>query len=520
MSIESKARKVALASLVWIITVLIVFGGIWFWISRSKAKLTDETGSASKYKEEVRIIADSFSGYAGLRKSSEELKSKGIKLIVQDDGADYIGRIKALRDNKADMAVFTVDSLLTSGIKIKEFPVSTVLIIDETKGADAIVAYKSALKNIQDLNRKDAKIVLTPSSPSEFLARVALASFNLPELPNNWIEEADGAKEVYNKFRKASRTEPKAYVMWEPYVSMALKDSDATIILGSDKLKGYIVDVLVARREFIKQRPDLVKQVIQAYLSTAYSYKDNMPKLVLEDSRKTDSTLSKSESEQVVKGIQWKNTLENYAHFNLLDRKEARGLEDLETIISKITGVLVTTGAISQEEGDNIEPTILFYDRFLQELKQANFHPGKKLNIISGNTLANDEQVRGDVELPVLTEGQWDSLIPVGQMRVQDISFRRGTSELSDFSKHDLQELTSKLKSFPQYYLVITGNARAEGDPKANLKLAETRSKVVAEYLILRLGISRNRIKTIAAEPSMTGGDAQSVSFQLGQIPY
>ncbi|MBN1974241.1 MAG: OmpA family protein [Sedimentisphaerales bacterium] len=520
MSIESKARKVALASLVWTIVVLIIFGGIWFWVSRSKARLESETGSASKYTDEVRIITDSFSGYAPLRKASEELKSKGIKLLVQDDGADYIGRMKALRDGEADLAVFTVDSLLTSGIKIKEFPVSMVLVIDETKGADAIVAYKSAIKNIQDLNRKDAKFVLTPSSPSEFLARVALASFNLPNLPVNWIEEADGAEDVYNKFKKASRTEPKAYVMWEPYVSMALKDPDAIVILGSDKLKGYIVDVLAARREFIKQRPDLVQQVIEVYLSTAYGFRDKMLELVTEDSKQTQAALSKNEAEKVVKGIQWKNTLENYAHFNLLDRKEARGLDDLETIITKITDVLVTTGAISKEESDRIEPANLFYDKFLQELRLSNFHPGKKLNIIEGSTNISDEQVRGDVELSALTDEQWNSLISIGQMRIQDISFRRGTAELSDFSKRDLEELAGKLKSFPQYYLVVTGNARAEGDAQANLLLAETRSKVVAEYLILRLGISRNRIKAVAAQPSMSGGEAQSVSFQLGQIPY
>lgn len=519
MSIESSAKKWGVGALIWLIIILVVFGGIWFWMSRSKTKLKTETGSASKYTEEITIIADSFSGYAGLRKSTEELKSKGIKLIVQDDKADYIGRMKALKDGKADMAVFTIDSLLTSGVEIKDFPVSIVLVIDETKGADAIVTYKSAIKNIQDLNRKDAKFVLTPSSPSEFLARVAIASFNLPNLSEKWIEQADGAEDVYNKFRKASRTEPRAYVLWEPYVSMALKDPDSIVILGSDKLKGYIVDVFVATREFIKNRPDLVKQVIEAYLNTVYSFKDNMTELVIEDSKLTGAPLNKSEAQNVVKGIQWKNTLENYAHFNLLDRKEAQGLEDLETIITKITKVLVTTGAISKEDGDKIEPTTLFYDKILRELQASNFHPGNKLNIIEGTTNI-DEQVRGDVELPALTDEQWGKLIPVGQMRIQDISFKRGTAELSDFSKRDLDELATKLKSFPQYYLVVTGNARAEGDPEANLLLAENRSKVAAEYLILRLGVSRNRIKAIAAKPSLIGGDAQSVSFQLGQIPY
>jgi hypothetical protein len=38
------------------------------------------------------------------------------------------------------LAVFTIDSLITAGAKAGDFPGSIVLVIDETKGGDAIVA--------------------------------------------------------------------------------------------------------------------------------------------------------------------------------------------------------------------------------------------------------------------------------------------------------------------------------------------------------------------------------------------
>ena len=59
--------------------------------------------------------------------------------------------------------------------------------------------------------------------------------------------------------------------MWEPYVSKALEKPGAQILLDSSKLKGYIVDVLVAERQFLKDHPDLVQAVVEAHCRAAFT---------------------------------------------------------------------------------------------------------------------------------------------------------------------------------------------------------------------------------------------------------
>ena len=522
MSIEGSAKKKLLAVLVWAACLGAALAVVVFWWRPfSRERLDSQTGSQSRYRHKIILRSDSFSGYCILRSAEmrQQLANAGILLAIEDDKADYVGRLTALKKDKADMAVFTVDSLLAAGARIGEFPATIVTVIDETRGADAIVAYRSAVASIQDLNRPDARFVLTPDSPSEFLARIVVSDFNLPKLPAKWVSPAGGAAEVYELFRKASRSEPRAYVLWEPYVSKALAEAGVHVLLGSDKIKGYIVDVLVARRTFLRDHPALVRTVIESYLRAAYSCRDGMPELVMEDAKAAGEPLSRQEAERLVKGIQWKNTLENYAHFRLLSRQESGGLEDLEAIISKVTGILIVTSAITRDSV-TVPPNALYYDKIMRDLQAGDFHPGRTLGIVGGSG-GDLDAIRGEAELPALSEKEWDGeLLAVGQMRVPPISFLRGTAELGIQSRRDLEALAGRLKSLPRYYLLVAGHARAEGDPDENLRLAKERADIVAEYLILRLGIARNRVLAVAAKPSQQAGEAQSVTFELKQRPY
>lgn len=524
---KKKARGCLLAAFIWIVILAALAVAAKFLVlPHFRKELVDKTGSASRYQQEITIAADSFSGYSVLRSPlmKKELKAQGIKLIIEDDNADYLARMKALRDGRIQMAVFTVDSFLTAGAALGTFPATIIMVIDETKGADAIVAYRSAVTSLEDLDHPDARIVLTPQSPSEFLARTVIAHFNLPNLPERWEVEADGAADVYRKFRSGDRKKRRVYVLWEPYVSKALEIPEAYILLDSSKLKGYIVDILVAERKFMRDRPELVRAVVEAYLRSAYAYwkePGGLLALVMEDARETGAeVLTREQAAKLVQGIEWKNTLENYSYFGLSSIRGSGGPDHIEDVIANITNVLVKTGALPRDPLGGNAHTI-FYDQTLRELQAANFHPGKKISVIEGVGLETGdlERVRTTSPLRSLNQREWDSLVPVGRMRVKPLSFARGRARLNIQGRRDLIELAHNLAAWPQYYLLIVGHARAEGDPDANLKLAEARAKSVADYLISS-GVERDSIQAKAATPSGRGGASQSVSFILGQLPY
>jgi len=280
--------------------------------------------------------------------------------------------------------------------------------------------------------------------------------------------------------------------------------------------------VLVAERQFLRDHPDVVKAVVEAYCRAAYAYNqqpNGMVNLVMEDARKTGAeNLDEAQAKQVVQGIQWKNTLENYGHFGLVSGKEQGGVQHLEDIIGNIMDVLIKTQALPQDPLGGKHHT-LFYSQILSEMRTANFHPGKGLNLIAEIGSGDTEKVRTEKELAALTAEQWNGLRPVGELKLEPIVFVRGSANISVQSERDLQELAKRLQSFPQFYLRVVGHARAEGDPEANRQLAQSRAEAAAQFLVAQ-GINGNRIRTEAAPSTLKSGEAQAVSFVVGQVPY
>ena len=498
----SKGKLLAVC-IIWLMIAAVLAVAFRFVSNRNRRNAEEATTGTSRYKHQVDIALDSFSGYALLRspEMKSELADKGIRINLNDDGADYAARIQAIRSGEADMAVFTIDALIKVCAQIGELPGTIVAIIDETRGADAVVAYKKAVPNIDALNNAQMQFVLTQDSPSETLARVVMSHFNLDNLGSRPFVSAKDAEAVYKAYRKSNPNEAKAYVLWEPYVSKVLENPNTHIVADSSQFRGYIVDVLVANRDFLLKNPEVVQDVLSTYFRSAYHYRDKMVDLVLDDATRTGAPITKQQAENLTKGIWWKNTQENFAHFGLQSGESIQLLEDM---IRQITDVLVSTGAVA-DDPTNGQPTKLFYDDMIRQMQSSNFHPGLSSEVVRDDRIA----------LPALSDGQWASLTPVGTLDVRKLVFGRGTDRLTDSSKVTLDRLVQTLNSLPQAYVLVTGNASRKGNLEANKKLAESRAQAAEAYLV-GAGVDSNRIRSVAGEPSGT----TSVSFVLGQPPY
>ena len=515
-STKSKARILAIAG-VWVVIVVVFAGAVkWWWkpaqekaaedaVAQHDKDVLDGTSSHARFDETVTIGQDLFSGYAGLR--SDEMRrylgseSLGLKLV--DDGADYTKRIKALQSGDLDMAVFTVDALLKACHDLGEIPATIILVIDETKGADAIVGYKSKFPNIDSLNSSQLKFVLTPDSPSETLPSVMRAYFDLSNVPLNAVVEADGAADVYKKWRASNQNDNQVYVLWEPYVTKMLENPNMHVIVDSSRFRGYIVDVLVVNRDYLFKHKDTVRKVVQSYLRTAYEHSTQMDTLIKTDALAAGDALSDDQVTNLVEGIWWKNVQENYAHMGL---QRGHSLQHIEDIIEQIVDVLKKTdSSFSDPTGGHFEK--LYYNDLLAELQKNSFHPGR--------TMDSTGQIRSEVTLRELDESGWSKLEPIGTLQIPTIQFARGTSILTNSSKQVLDTLVKNLETWPTYYVSVIGNASTKGDAEANRLLAESRSKAAADYITSK-GISPIRLRAVGSKPS---GNS-SVSFVLGQLPY
>lgn len=480
---------------IWLVVLVI---GAVLWRAFFRAAPPDQP---SRYEHEITFALDSFSGYAVFRSEEfrKELAKKKIRLTLEDDGADYSQRARALKQGDVQLAVFTVDALVKACSELGDPPATIVAVVDETRGADAMVAHKREIPNVDALDDPRTKFVLTPDSPSETLARVVMAHFDLDNLGDEPFREAKDAEDVFRTYQQSKPDLHQVYVLWEPYVAKVLENPNMHVVVDSSRFRGYIVDVIVASPEYLARgNDDVVADFVEAYHRALKEHAGDMVQLVLDDAEAAETPLTPQQAEKLVRGIRWKNTHENYAHFGL---EPTEAVQHIEDVIANITRVLTDTKAVPRDPTRG-KPNLLYYDKVLARLRKAAFPDW-------------DEEVRDDrKELEILTDDRWKRLVPVGTMQVPPLVFARGTATLTEQSRTALDDLAKKLESWPQYYLRIEGDASRRGDLEANKALALARAKAAEQYLIQK-GISRNRVRAVEKEPS---GNT-SVFFVLGRAP-
>jgi flagellar motor protein MotB len=507
--------KIVLVALVW----LVLFGiGVSIWrlviyprrsqqqaeqAQQQENEKVEKTSGTSRYRHEIQLGLDSFSGYAILRSEEfrKQLADRGIRIKNVDDGANYAKRAEGLQKGTLQMAAFPIDAFLKT-LSSNDAPAATIVaIIDETRGADAMLAYKNKFPDIDRLNQSDVRFVLVGDSPSETLVRVVMQDFDLKNVGASAIETVDSPEKLIARYRAASPATNEVYVTWEPFVSQILANDQLHVLVDSSRFTGYIVDSLVVSRDYLLKNGPVVESVLEAYFTALHSYseKQALIRLLLEDAKQTKQELTAEQANRLVDGIQWKNTQENFAHFG----KRAGAVVHVEDMLGRIATVLSKSGAISSIGSDE-KFNRYFFDRPLENLKTRNFHPG-----------LSSESVRVEEKLKALSDEQWDGLVTVGTLSVPELVFLRGSATLSDQSKRILDELCQKLLAWPQYYLTIRGNASKAGDMQANLQLAQQRGDAALKHL-LALGIPPERMRVVTGE--ITG--QTRVSFVVGQVPY
>lgn len=506
--------RIVLMCFVWFIILGICVVAYQFWFKphqeqvaeeeaeQQHQEIIDKTSAQSRYKHEVNFYLDAFSGYAGFRSKDfiDECAKFGIKINLVDDEANYAARFDAFANAKADMGVFTWDAMIKASSKAGDIPLTAVAIVDETKGADAALAAGKAFPNIDALNSSNLKIYCLRDSPSETLGRVILAYFNLDQVTGNPFVFVNTPDELMEEYKKASPTDEKLFITWEPYVSQILENPDYQSVVDSGKFRGYIVDIIVARRGYLVKNEDVVENVVKAYLTTIFKNRNDMNALVANDAKQLGDSLKPDQVEKLVQGIWWKNTQENFGHFGLTS---GHGLQHAEDICRNITDVLMKTNGIIRDPTDG-KPNMLYYDGIVRKLFDTSWHPG-----------FGREDVRQEASLAALTDEEWTKLEPVGTLNVPRLVFARGTSRLSSLSTSTLDDLTEKLTTWPQYYLVVRGNTSAQGDIEANRELAQSRAEAAVEYLVSK-GVNRNRIHADVSKPN----GSTTVAFILGELPY
>lgn len=432
---------------------------------------------ARSTKGKITIGVDNWVGYYPLcsKEMKRTLRQQGYLLECVDDQANYQQRLEAMSSGKLDLAVASIDAWLTSG-KAYNYPGAIVAVIDESKGGDAIVANIDSVNSLDDLKTpKKLTIGYTPASPSEHLLRAIAAHFDIQTIKNKQFNliETQGSHDALTQLQSGQLD---VAVLWEPDVSLALKNKQFKRILGTENTQSLIVDVLLANHKFAKDQSETLTLVLTSYFKVLKFYRDHPQELVNELSDTTE--LNSAQVQQLLNGVQWVSLNQN-------TQKWFNQHGALVQTIESCLDIFADFADIPTDLIPNGDPYRLINSTPITMVQQ---------------NLQNTVETQQDKQSPVnvfdeLTEQQWANMVEVGTLKTRAIVFSSGSNQLTEPGEQQLSQIAENLNHYPNFRIRIQGHTNNKGDTSENLKLSQARADAIKEWLVAQGGFDRHRIQ-------------------------
>lgn len=451
-------------------------------------RLDRESSDAREIRAKLTVGVDNWIGYFPLCSGEmrKRMRARGYLLQCEDDKADYAARMQRLRNGELQFAVATIDSYLLNGPS-KGFPGTIVAVIDESKGGDAVVAWKESIATIDDLKKKPSvQVAFTPGSPSEHLLKALGVHFDVATLRSKkgWRQEANGSPDALARLlgRKAD-----VAVVWEPDVTRALSNAGVVKLLGSEDIDKLIVDVLLVGRKFSQENPDAVATLLREYFQVLRHYRDKPAQLERDVVEATK--LPAEQARASLKGVAWVGLVENFQ----LWMGGGGGEEGLVDAIQSTAKILVDSGDFRSSPIPDQDPYRIVNRQFLSTLYLQATTGAQP---VSATAPAQAQQVLTRTFKP-LTEPEWSALREVGTLKTLPVVFQSGTAELSLEGKQELDAAMENLRHYPNFRVIVKGHTGLRGNAEENLKLSQERAESVGRYLQVTYGVDPHRLRIV-----------------------
>lgn len=509
-------NKRVMGALAFVVVGILVVVGLRLARSYLQDAHQRQTSDAQSLNGKVTIAVDNWVGYVPLcsAEMKQRLRQAGWLLQCQDDRADYAQRMQRLRDGEVDFAVATVDAYLLNAAPL-DFPGVIVAVLDESRGGDAIVARRDRVASLDDLKGQNGlKVALTPNSPSHHLARAAAAHFDVPELLpcGSGRIETDGSAAALKKLLSGRAD---VAVLWEPDVSRAVDHQELVKLLGTEDTARLIVDILVVNRRFSQAQPGIVSQVLSDYFKVLKSFRDQPESL--HHAIVTATGLPRSSVAAMLKGVVWTNLTENCWQWFGIAAPGETAADGLIGTIEATTRILAQHGeAVLLPDGD---PYRLIRSQYLEDLYLKG-GPGTVTE-----RRATDMVASLAAPFTPLDDASWQTMRPVGTLKLEPIIFQRSTAELSFIEQRKLDAAVARLQHYPNFRVVLKGHTGLRGDPGANAELSQQRAARVAEYLTSRYRVDPNRLRVVGMGgreplPRGSGESERAYNIRLSRVEF
>lgn len=249
--------------------------------SKSKSSKADTSSSSStgkkKYKLGISPYPAFYTWYICEAEKYFEKNNIDVELVYFPV---YSDSVQAFNTGQVDMLAMAMPDVIAP--YVNGIGLETVLILDNSNGADGLVASKG-IDSVKDLKGKS--VATEYGTIEHFFLLNALEEAGLSENDIKFtnLSIADSAPAFLSGQVDAAS-------LWEPSLSQAQAKEGCKLLISSEDTPGLIPDVLVASKDMCENNKEDVEKVINAYFDGMEFYSKNEDQAIKDMAKGADIT--------------------------------------------------------------------------------------------------------------------------------------------------------------------------------------------------------------------------------------
>ncbi len=361
-----------------------------------------------------------------------------------------------------------------------------VMIVDNTRGADAIIAENPSIRSVEDLAGK--KLALLQFTPSHGMSIDAIDNSSLSARKKQSVEYVyiaaeDGLAGVRAALESGSVD---AAALWDPDLSLALRATKGHVVYSTKTASNLIFDVMVCDQRVLNdpQGREAVQKFVNGWMKGVDAAKAN-PDQAVEALVKTEeffTLLAKDEGKPFVKGL-FDNLLWTGVADNARILGMSGGTNHYERVYQRFDQIYRAAGALANPKSPVIAPQDSFDTRFIRTLYDASTAAQAESRQVETYTAAAREeavQAPATVTKPVI------------------VNFASGQSALTKRAEKTIDsDMVPFIENNGSAYFEISGNTDSTGNAVVNGRLSQARAETVVDYLVRQWEFPRERFKIV-----------------------
>lgn len=444
----------------------------------------------------LKVSIVSFHGYApALVANGQSLKTRSgsifdkeglnVEFVIQDD----IPTIATIFEAGTAQCVWRTSDFWAQeqpNLRNSGHDAKAVMIVDNTRGADAIIARDPSIRKVEDLAGK--KVALLQFTPSHGMTIDAVDNSSLSARRKQSIEYVfiaaeDGLGGVRAALESGSVD---AAVLWDPDLSLALRATRGHVVYSTKTASNLIFDVIVCDQRVLDdaQGAAAVQKLVTGWMKGVDAAKADPNGAVdaLVATEEFFTLLAKDEGKPFVKGL-FDNLLWTGVADNARILGMSGGTNHYARVYQRFDQIYRAAGALANPKSPVIPPQDSFDTRFIRSLYDASTTAqveAQKTETFTEQAREEAVQAPAEVTKPVV------------------VNFASGQAALTKRAEKTIDtEMVPFIENNGSAYFEISGNTDSTGNAAINNRLSLARAETVVDYLVRQWEFPRERFKIV-----------------------